>query len=123
MKEYILRFKDLEFKDRPSFTSDECNSYEVWDLVDDERFLKMDYTQKTDIEGTKIFEGDVISAVQFHDTSKIVGDPWLVYYNEERLTFYWKNGFADKPFWEYDLKSVKYKVIGNIYDNPALLLL
>ncbi len=120
-KEIAFRFKDLEYLDRTMFTSDECNSYEVWDLIQDERFLKMEYTQRKDVNGRKIFEGDILSPVKFHDTEVAVGEPLVVYYNPERLTFYWKKWSVNEAFWEYDLGSVKYKVIGNIHDNPELI--
>lgn len=117
MREIKFRFWD-SLKNN-LFTSDQCNSYEVWDTIEDnERFKTMQYTGLKDKNGKEIYEGDLLSAVKF-GTNIPVSQLWEVYYDNERLTYYWRNNKGiEESFWEFQLGSVEYIVFGNIYEMP-----
>lgn len=83
------------------------------------------YTGLTDKNGTKIFEGDIISIPFEEDRS-----PWeknCIYYENGEVYFCaehhgWYVRFYDYDtlsLWEYD--DLDIEVIGNIHDNPELL--
>lgn len=84
-----------------------------------------EYTGICDKNGTKIFEGDIISIPFEEDRS-----PWeesCIYYENGEVYFCaehhgWYVRFYDDDtlsLWEYDELDVE--VIGNIHDNPELL--
>ena len=66
-----------------------------------------------------IYNKDILSPVQW-ETFHPVGTPLEVYYNEERLTFYWRDqeDYTDEAFWQMRLGSTKYIIIGNSYVKP-----
>lgn len=83
------------------------------------------YTGLTDKNGTKVFEGDVISIPFEEDRS-----PWeenCIYYENGEVYFSaehrgWYVRFWDNEtlsLWEYDELDIE--IIGNIHDNPELL--
>lgn len=83
------------------------------------------YTGLTDKNGTKIFEGDIISIPFEEDRS-----PWeenCIYYENGEVYFSaehrgWYVRFLDNEtlsLWEYDELDIE--IIGNIHDNPELL--
>ena len=93
------------------------------------------YTGLTDKNGTKIFDGDILSVtVREHVkecglrrfTGKTIKTVWSVEYSERRTQ---GNGFfvfgKDRRFSLGLTKSVLYnasaEVVGNIYDNPELM--
>jgi hypothetical protein len=90
-----------------------CNEYEEVNIIPE---TVGQYTSMTDKNGTKIFEGDILSA-HLDD-----GYPE----NETMLKVVWHNngwyGKNGKFFDDFDNGFEKYfEVIGNIHDNPELL--
>jgi hypothetical protein len=78
------------------------------------------YTGLTDKNGTKIFEGDLIS------DGGMNGIPRVVRWIESSALFkcplvrkHWAYDYNDVPLWS--MQSEKTEVIGNIHDNPELL--
>ncbi len=77
------------------------------------------YTGMTDKNGKKIFEGDVIKGLRYHDYGKsgeYQDDVRIAKWREKDAGFY---PFTMFDGYTYNLKH--YAVIGNIYDNPELL--
>lgn len=78
-----------------------------------------EYTGMTDKNGRRIFEGDIIKGVWYHDYGQwgeSEDDVRIVEWSGRKAGFYPFNMFDGYTF---DLKT--YEVIGNIYDNPELL--
>lgn len=78
------------------------------------------FTGLTDKNGTKIFEGDLIS------DGGMNGIPRVVRWIESSALFkcplvrkHWAYDYNDVPLWS--MQSEKTEVIGNIHDNPELL--
>ena len=80
-------------------------------------FILMQYTGMKDINGTEIYEGDIV-AEEGH------------YVNSDRLVYQkiqWKDNYACWLRGEYqrltpkNIERYKIVVVGNIYDNPELL--
>lgn len=80
------------------------------------------YTGRTDKNGRKIFEGDII---EYSDHDDNFGHPTVtlfgavVIWDEENFCYALKTEDCIKPFndWKWDDSSV----IGNVYDNPDFL--
>lgn len=87
-------------------------------LVDPETVCQ--YTGLTDKNGRKIFEGDILSGERYHDYGQggeYVPDKCVIEWNEKRAAFdpvYWWRGY------NHDLAN--YEIIGNIFDNPELIV-
>lgn len=77
------------------------------------------YTGFKDSEGKEIFEGDII---QFHDRERDIAE---ILWRSDRgcftLKFVYDELPSDLPLGDWLKTSYKYKVIGNIHDNPELL--
>lgn len=74
------------------------------------------YTGLTDKNGTKIFEGDIVTT-KFNERNK----PYAIIYDEELATFIGR----DKDNFNFTtlsgLDNSLIEIIGNIHDNPELL--
>lgn len=73
------------------------------------------FTEKIDINGKEIYEGDIVK------TGYLVIDEWMEY----NAVIQWNNHYA--MFCQYinedlnQMMDVEVEVIGNIYENPELL--
>ena len=97
---------------------------EVWSVLKDcnseqERFVALQYTGLEDKNGVEIYEGDIVQARYFEDSTS---EKYVVKYDTDRVGFF--------PFacgdgcgcCETDVISATYaEILGNIYDNPELI--
>lgn len=72
------------------------------------------YTDLIDMNGKKIFEGDIIQNIITKETAIV---RW--YTEHSAFMLYDKNN--NKVYFLYDNDFNKIEIIGNIYDNPELL--
>lgn len=79
------------------------------------------YTGKSDEDGKKIFEGDIVGFIDFYSTesgyseSSCLGE---VIWSKEECCFHVTNRLSAESFEVLD----ECKVVGNIFDNPELVL-
>ncbi len=106
MRDIKLRFFDTS--KAIMFTSDDVNSYEVWDYVQDKRFKNMQFTGLQDKNGVDIFKDDIIVIV-YRGCSIVTNyAPKQVKWDSQKCGFNISKG-------------IECEVIGNIHENPELL--
>ena len=80
------------------------------------------FTGLCDITGKKIFEGDIIRQYnKYHDAPKSY-DVYTVIYEEVDCCFYGKQESQSGTTFVRLWAGTRYEVIGNIWDNPELLV-
>lgn len=72
------------------------------------------YSGLSDINGTKIFEGDIVQNVTNGKTAAV---QW---FSEHGAFMLWRKS-ENQVYWLYDNNFSNIEVIGNIHDNPELL--
>ena len=101
----------------------EIHLYDGSKYVVDPNTLGQQYTGCLDIDGKKIFEGDVVEIRSYEGDA--AGSPIMVKINGKKVPYTFvvevdKNGTFGKWFDESISDVAKYKVLGNIYDDPGL---
>lgn len=77
------------------------------------------YIERKDKNGTKIFEGDIVSCM-----TKYGGDIGIVTFKDGKFMVYWQSEYhypKCKKITDYYYVNARTKVVGNIYDNPELI--
>lgn len=74
---------------------------------DEKDFELMQYTGLKDIKGKEIYEGDLVKSLLYNDgeINKVI----------------WEDALSIYPF-QYYMQSEDFEIIGNIYENPELLV-
>ena len=129
MSRYKFRVWDKEFEE--TLTQDEGtfqyrDRYDYWvtDLEDamgnPERFTIMQYTGLKDVNGVEIYEGDIATMIVFKDNAEYLG--YVVFENGCFCLNISLDGAKYKvPASEWKETETIITVIGNVYENPALL--
>lgn len=128
MKKIKFRAWDTEKKEMVevlsmSFNDDEIHLMDkecrIWTTVKDYIAIPMQYTGLRDKNGIEIYEGDIILAGHYKWKCKVVWD-------EECARFIGLTNEEDVKIVYVDMKDRNHEsaveVIGNIYENPELLL-
>lgn len=76
------------------------------------------YTGLTDINGKKIFEGDIVAGALIWQEKRKNG---LVAFKDGSFGLMWYRGGVEQFNAFTSMCNVEYEVIGNIHDNPELL--
>lgn len=110
-------FKHYEIEDTTCgvFPSDFMSG--VCETVDPETVGQ--YTGLTDKNGTKIFEGDILSTE--NGTFRNTGMGHVLFYKGMWTSFYGQDAIGRDCFDELHTVCNSREVIGNIHDNPELL--
>lgn len=74
------------------------------------------YTGLKDKNGTKIFEGDIVKTDEFNEPNKL----YVIKYDEQMGAFIGDN--ENFYFVTFDGDSNQFELMGNVYDNPELLI-
>lgn len=124
------KFRAWDKKKNDWFDDDEGNLYVElngninfgWngEIMDDytDRIILIQYTGLKDINGTKIYVGDIIKDVGKGNVCEVSYD----WYEDVKVSTYLQmgvylyDGYETSPFYRRN-----YEVIGNIYENPELL--
>lgn len=105
---------------------------DLWDIAYNEIFIHtpdqralniMQYTGLKDINGTEIYEGDIVEYVN-KGTKGIGKIVYGLYDNEHQTDLGYYIQWLNQEYWRNDLGYWKKKGIevrGNIYENPTLL--
>lgn len=114
----MLEVQELDYEDswngQPRVRTTMYNDY-----FDTEEMILMQYTGLKDKNGVEIYEGDIVQARYFEDSTS---EKYVVKYDTDRAGFF--------PFacgdgcgcCETDVISATYaEILGNIYDNPELI--
>lgn len=118
----MLEVQELDYADsydgQPMIRTTMYNDY-----FDTEDMILMQYTGLKDKNGKEIYEGDIIYCKQYigGNCVEYCIEKGYVCFNDGEFGLYRKQGYYQSlyKFKEYDYE---FEVIGNIYDNPELLV-
>lgn len=83
----------------------------------------MQFTGLKDVDGKKIFEGDIIQDINDNNSLRYGKDnnltPVEFYNGSFGISVIFDGAFV--PLYPYDVDGFKFKVVGNIYQNSELL--
>ena len=101
---------------------------EKWTIYDPKTGIETDideetlgqYTGITDVDGDKIYEGDILSVLVFQPKGEYLPREVVIEWNEERASYIGVNiKDAEESWGVHWLK--KSLIVGNRWDNPSLL--
>lgn len=72
------------------------------------------YTGLTDMNGNKIFEGDIVKNI-------ITGEKGVIQWFDERSAFMMWSRTKNAIYFLYDKTFSNIRIVGNVFDNPELL--
>ena len=130
MKE--IKFSCMWFNEKKwmdlRYTLEEMENGDHWEALSDQPLLrgfmlrhKRQYTGLKDKNGVEIYEGDIVKTV--FDLAKRKRHIGEIYFQPTRLNWSVKHSvFANQDLFVYTRPDRSIEVIGNIYENPELLL-
>lgn len=134
MREYIFRGRDFFGKWHEGYLSGRgelvkiAPKSEYW--VD--YYVKPEtvgqYIGLTDVNGKRIYEGDVLRLTQSGgDEEEITVEDYVVQFSEKKNCYemqfvgFLENGFPDELIKQHEVEVYHAEVVGNKWDNPELL--
>lgn len=86
------------------------------------------YVGLKDVNGKRIYEGDVVRLTQSGgDEEEITVEDYVVQFSEKKSCYemqfvgFLENGFPDELIKQHEVETYHAEVVGNKYDNPELL--
>ena len=87
----------------------------------DERYDIMQYTGLRDKQGTEIYEGDIVSIQDYYFGDTLIkGENSVIRWDDGSFEYYSENDGGELD--SAAIHNYQIKVIGNIYENPELLM-
>lgn len=131
----VIKFRFFDTLKGKTFTTDEMNSYEVWDCMLDDRFIESQFTGLLDINLAEIYEGDLLRVPANDKYEQVTYNCFEVFYHNNECIGGMNIGFCINRMHTqgnsaggYGLKFTpesiyknKLVIIGNIHENPELL--
>lgn len=112
-----------EFGDTPHMVDmDPANGGQVpvlHDLVEEAGWHVMQYTGLVDIDGSEIYEGDLLQGEKWEKPRKVIFNEGC--YMMTKPVVAPKPRAKRLPLSGREIQSHKIKIVGNIYENPELL--
>lgn len=111
----------IHFDDKQSVISMFCEEEQASSALLDDEVILMQSTGLKDKNGKEIFEGDILEVTDKHSWLEVVS------YSQEKAMFVTEEinrefKVPESPLYDLlDSTFLKFKVIGNIYENPELL--
>lgn len=120
----MRQIKFRAWNEHMNFMEEPRDLFEIPSSWDSDFMILMQYTGVKDKNGKEIYEGDIIKANDKHNIWNIDGDysfGIVVFNNAEWQLTEDRGGYNNCAMNLFTMKK-DFKIIGNIYENPELLI-